>query len=96
MWEKVIIDARYWWTGLIPVYEPTPFETKWYSHKVNGPGVRYNVEICIASGHIEWVHGPFPCDAYSDLKIFLLRMKEALSSGENVLADGGYGDQRCE
>lgn len=78
------------------ICEPSPFQTKWYSHKFNGPGLRYEVGICIGTGHIVWVHGPFPCGRYSDLSIFRLGMKESLLSGEKVVADGGYRDNCCE
>ena len=42
------------------------------------------------------MHGPFPCGAYSDLKIFRLGMKKCLSSYENVIADGAYIDEKCK
>ncbi len=78
------------------IFEPTPFNSKWYSHKFKGPGLRYEVGVCIVTGHVVWVNGPFPCGKYSDVKIFRLAMKRALLNGESVIADGGYTDERCE
>ncbi len=77
------------------MYEPAPFNSKWYSHKLHGPGLKYDVEISIESGHIVWIHGPWPCGEFSDLKNFTLVMKGALQWGENVIADKGYKDERC-
>jgi len=34
------------------IYEPTPFDAKWYSHKLNGPGLRYEIGICLRTGDI--------------------------------------------
>lgn len=52
-----------------PIFEPTPFDPKWVSHKFKGPGVRYEVGIAIGTGEIVWAFGPFPCGAYNDLNI---------------------------
>lgn len=79
------------------IYEPSPFDAKWYSHKFKGPGVRYEVGVCIATGHIVWIHGPFPCGSWPDLRIFRDSMQFALDDGELALADGGYrGCRSCE
>ena len=53
------------------INEPTPFDTKWYSHKLKGPGLHYEVGICIVSGHIVWVSGPHECGSNPDFKIAL-------------------------
>lgn len=45
---------------------------------------------CIATGHIVWVNGPFPCGAWPDIKIFRYRLKQILAAGECVEADRGY------
>ena len=77
------------------IYEPSPFDTRWFSHKFNGPGVRHEVAVSIIDGHIIWIHGPFPCGSHPDVNIFRLRMKEKLLGDEYVSADDGYGDERC-
>lgn len=67
----------------------------WFPHKFKGPGVRYEVGTSVSSGHIVWVHGPFPCGLYPDLRIFRAGMKNALLPDEKVIADGGYPDECC-
>lgn len=78
------------------IHEPTPFSPRWFSHKFRGPGVRYEVGICIATGDIVWIHGPFPCGSFADLRIFRLAMKHVLDDDEYVVADGWYQDERCQ
>lgn len=34
------------------IEEPTPFSPKWFSHKFKGPGLRYEVGLCIRTGYI--------------------------------------------
>lgn len=46
-------------------------------------------------GRIVWKNGPFKCGSYPDVRIFRLNMKSALLPGERVIADRGYGDERC-
>ena len=72
------------------IYQWQPFWTGWYSHKFRGPGLRYEVGVCILTGDIVWIHGPFPCGRWPDLKIFRSALKHALSAGEKVVADRGY------
>jgi len=77
------------------IQEPSPFNRKWYSSKFNGPGVRYEVGICIQSGDIVWIHGPFPCGLMPDIRIFRIKLKDLLLPGEQVIADKGYrGDPK--
>ena len=66
------------------------FETKWFSHKFRGPGLRYEVAINIQTGNIIWSHGPFPPGADTDLAIFLQGLALKLEPGERVEADKGY------
>ena len=74
-----------------PVHEPYPFSTKMFSHKFNGPGLKYEVGICLQTGHIVWINGPFE-GGMSDSKIF---REEGLSTllydQEAVEVDRGYG-----
>ena len=72
------------------IREPSEFNTKWYTKKFNGPGVRYEVAICIHTGWIVWCHGPFPCGSNPDITIFRKGLKMALEDGERVEADTGY------
>ena len=77
------------------ICEPNPFEAKWFSHKFKGPGLRYEVALCISTGHIVWTRGPFACGSWPDLKICRLRMKKALLPEEMVVSDEGYKDEAC-
>lgn len=80
-----------------PIPEPSPFSRKWYSHKFHGPGVRYEVGVCIQTGWIVWVNGPFPCGEWPDLKICNEWLVHELGPGEKYLADRGYaGGWRSE
>jgi len=40
-----------------------------YSHKMNGPGLRYEIAHGIYTGNICWVNGPFKAGDYNDLQI---------------------------
>ena len=51
------------------IMEPTEFDPKWWSHKFNGPGLRYEVALCIRTGDIVWVNGGLPCGEWSDLRL---------------------------
>ena len=62
----------------------------WWGYKFKKPGVRYEVGISIKHGDIVWIHGPFPCGFYPDIKIFRSALKNWLLDGERVEADDGY------
>jgi hypothetical protein len=70
--------------------EPSPFWTGWFSHKFKAAGLRYEIAICIKTGYIVWVNGPFPCGSFPDIKIFRSALKYKLRAGEKVEADNGY------
>ena len=77
------------------VPELTPFLSKWWSHKFKGPGLWYEISICIVTGWIVSYNGPFECGHWPDVKIFWLGMKTMLMRGKMVVADHGYcGDLR--
>lgn len=65
------------------IQESVPFSPRLYYHKFNGPGLRYEVGVCISTGNIFWISGTYPCGEYSDVKIFRLLMKRALDSEES-------------
>jgi hypothetical protein len=67
----------------------------WFSHKFNAAGVSYEVAICIKTGDIVWIHGPFPA-ATHDLTIFQYKLKDLLLPFELAMTDRGYrGDGKC-
>jgi len=73
------------------VKRPKPDEfRKYYSHKFKGAGLRYEVALCIQTGDIVWVNGPFPCGHHPDINIFLQDLATLLDDGERVEADDGY------
>lgn len=77
------------------IMEAKQFNKKWYFHKFNGPGLRYEICLSTLTVHIVWVHGPFPCTSYSALKIFQLPLKGALGLGKMVVASCGYKNKSC-
>jgi hypothetical protein len=79
-----------------PINEPFPFNRKWYSQKLNGPGVKYEVAVCISTGHIVWFNGPFPAGE-GDSDIFSETLSALLCEDEGVEVDGGYrGNDRMK
>jgi hypothetical protein len=71
-------------------YEWKPFWPGWFSPKFRGPGLRYEIALCIRTGDIVWINGPFPCGRYPDIKIFRRDLIFELEDGEMVEADLGY------
>ena len=76
------------------IMEPTKFDPKWWSHKFNGPGLRYEIAICIRTGEIVWTNGGLPCGDWPDLRLVRNAFIDRLLPGEKALADYGYRDQR--
>jgi len=72
-----------------------PFSPRWFSHKFNGPGLRYEIAVSLSSGQIVWAHGPFPCGAYPDIKILKEKLLNFLLPEERLIADNGYPHARC-
>jgi hypothetical protein len=53
-------------------------------------GLRYEVGLCILTGDIVWVNGPYECGMWNDITIFRDSLKWHLLPGERVEADDGY------
>jgi hypothetical protein len=69
-----------------------------FFHKINGVALKYEVGVCIQTGYIVWVNGPFKAGKWNDIKLNRSTLKEQLLPGEMVEADRGYrGDEtvRC-
>ena len=77
-----------------PINQPYPFSRQWYSHKFKGPGLRYELAVCIQTGWIVWCNGPYPCGHWPDIKIFRHRLIHMIPDGEMVEADKGYRGER--
>ena len=43
---------------------------KFYSHKFKKSGLRYEVALCIMTGDIVWINGPYEPGIWPDIKIF--------------------------
>jgi hypothetical protein len=73
------------------VPEPRPFSTDNFSHKFNGPGIRYEVALSIYSAEIISINGPFQPGVHNDLEIFRMGLKQKLDEhNHRALADNGY------
>ena len=56
------------------ITEPFPFDPVWYSHKFNGPALRYELGVVIQTGHLAWKNWPYPAGEFNDLEIFQLNL----------------------
>jgi len=74
------------------INEPTPFSGKWCSHKFKHAALRYEIGICIQTGWIVWINGPYPAGQWTDLCISRDGLNQALGRGEKFVADGVYRD----
>ena len=73
------------------IQEPKkPFNSKWYSKKFNGPGIRYEVGVSINTGYIVWYNGPYPAGMMPDTKIYFWDLRWILDTSEKNVADKGY------
>ena len=74
------------------IQEPQPWDSRWYSHKHNGPGFRYEIGVLIQGCDIVWVSGPYPCGEWPDLRIARDALIYMLDEGEYAIGDSGYHD----
>ena len=65
------------------------FDKRYFSHNFCSKGLRYEVGICISTGYIVWINGPFRC-GYSDIEIARQCVVGSLTLNETVEADAGY------
>ena len=64
---------------------------KFHSHKYKfGSAIRYEVALCIITGEIVWINGPYEPGIWNDLTIFRNALLSELGDGERVEADDGY------
>ncbi|GAX24473.1 hypothetical protein FisN_2Hu038 [Fistulifera solaris] len=61
-----------------------------YSHKFKKSAFRYEVALCILTGDIVWVNGPYEAGLWPDINIFRNSLRSHLEPGERVEADDGY------
>ena len=65
------------------------FAKEFISHKFKGNGLKYEVGVCIATGHIVWVHGPSRAGE-SDITLARQAFVSFLNDDEMAVADSGY------
>jgi len=68
--------------------EPFPASPDMYAKKFNGPGLKYEVGVCIKTGYIVWISGPFP-GGNSEPTIFREGLMLELEEWELVECDTG-------
>lgn len=80
-----------------PIKEIWPFDESIFSKKLNGPGYKYEIGVCIKTGAIVWVNGPFKAGRH-DKTIFVEEgLKAALCEDECVEGDNAYkGDDQLK
>lgn len=57
------------------IEEPFSRSTKRYSHKINSPGLRYEVDLTFRNRTIVWIDEHFACGSSSDIAIFTIIKK---------------------
>ena len=77
-----------------PCNEAHPFDQSLFSYKLNAAGIRYDVAINIVTGDIVYWSGGDGAGVYNDLEIARNGVVHLLDSGERILADKGYKDDR--
>ena len=65
------------------------FSEKFMSHKFKGNGLKYEVGVCIVTGHIVWVHGPSRAGR-NDITLARQAFVSFLNDDEMAVADSGY------
>lgn len=65
------------------------FNKEFFGVKFNHSGLKYEVGVCIATGYIVWINGPFRC-GQNDVNITRTALLGALDYGESAVADSGY------
>ena len=84
----VKVDGTDFW-----ICEPKPFAKDFYSHKFTKTGLQYEVGVCIQTGLIVSINGPFAAGKYNDITIFRSKMISKLLDWEMVEVDQGYVGQ---
>jgi DDE superfamily endonuclease len=61
-----------------------------YSFKFRKSALRYEVALCILTGDIVWINGPYEAGRWNDISIFRNSLMSHLAPNERVEADDGY------
>ncbi len=68
------------------------FSEKFMSHKFKGNGLKYEVGVCIVTGHIVWIHGPSRAGE-GDITLAWQAFSSFLNDDEMAVADSGYSGE---
>ena len=71
------------------ITEEYPFCALFWSHKFNHAAYKYEIAVCIRTGYIVWVNGPWPASV-ADKQIYETYLAKKLGKDEKVAADSGY------
>jgi len=64
---------------------------KFSSHKhKKKSALHYEVGLCILTGNIVWINGPYECGMWPDIPIFWNCLLSHLATNEQVEVDDGY------
>jgi hypothetical protein len=83
---RVTIDG----TNMPVQYEWDP---RFMSHKFMSNALKYEIGVCIKSGNIVWINGPF-CGGEHDITIARQAVIDAMDEDEMAEADGGYEGEK--
>jgi hypothetical protein len=76
------------------IVEPWPwkssFNRQFYSENINGAAVKCEVGVCIQTGYIVWINGPFKAGNWHGIMVYRRNLKGMLHDDEMVEADRGY------
>lgn len=67
-----------------------PYDPRFKSHKFGAAALRYEVCVCIRTGDIVWVNGPYPAGCCHDITIYKRKLRQMIPDGEMIEADKGY------
>ena len=65
------------------------FSEKFMSHKFKGNRLKYEVGVCIATGHVVWVHGPTRA-GQNNITLARQAFVSFLNDDEMAVVDSGY------
>lgn len=69
------------------IFNPTPFDTKWFPQKWKGQELRYEIAISIQENRIVCADGPFSRGSFPDQKISLKNLSKMICPHESIVAD---------
>ena len=69
-------------------------EKEWFSHKLNRPGLSYEIALHLYKNKVAWINGPFRAGE-ADLAIFRKEngLKSKIPPNKLLVADRGYGNE---